>query len=83
MRHSYATAILMAGMTPAFYARQLGHYIEMFLRTYARWIDGEQNDLEMRRLEASLANRPLEPRGKTVESALEVPQNGVSEQKTQ
>ncbi len=54
MRHTYATMMLMAGMTPAFCARQLGHSIEMFLRTYSRWLDGAQNDLEMARFESSL-----------------------------
>ncbi len=38
MRHSYATSMLMAGMTPAFCARQLGHTVEMFLRTYAKLV---------------------------------------------
>ncbi|MDR5739172.1 MULTISPECIES: Arm DNA-binding domain-containing protein [unclassified Caballeronia] len=56
MRHSYATSMLMAGMTPAFCARQLGHTVEMFLRTYAKWIDGSQNDLEMARLENALTD---------------------------
>ncbi|MCE4545115.1 MULTISPECIES: hypothetical protein [unclassified Caballeronia] len=51
---TYATAMLMAGMTPAFYAKQLGHSIEMFLRIYSRWIDGAQNDIEMVRLEIAL-----------------------------
>lgn len=55
MRHSYATAMLMANMTPAFCAKQLGHSVEMFLRTYSKWIDGDQNDLEMQRLEAALS----------------------------
>lgn len=54
MRHTYATAMLMAGMTPAFCAKQLGHSVEMFLRTYSRWVDGVRNDAEMARLEASL-----------------------------
>ncbi len=54
MRHAYATAMLMAGMTPAFCAKQLGHSIEMFLRTYTKWIDGAQNEVEMGRLEAAL-----------------------------
>jgi integrase len=47
--------MLMAGMTPAFCAKQLGHSVEMFLRTYAKWIDGGQNALEMGRREASIA----------------------------
>ncbi|QCP54546.1 DUF3596 domain-containing protein [Trinickia violacea] len=56
MRHSYATAMLMAGMTPAFCAKQLGHSVEMFLTTYSKWIDGEQNEMEMARLEAALSS---------------------------
>ncbi|WP_370670994.1 hypothetical protein [Hydrogenophaga palleronii] len=55
MRHSYATAMLMAGMTPAFCAQQPDHSVDMFLRTYSKWLDGHQNDLEMQRLEASLS----------------------------
>ena len=54
-RHAYATMRLMAGMTPAFCAKQLGYSVEMFLRTYAKWIDGGQNALEMNRLEAAIA----------------------------
>jgi integrase len=64
MRHSYATAMLMAGMTPAFCAKQLGHSVEMFLRTYSKWLDGMANDLEMARLEDSLKTK----------TALELPQ---------
>ena len=55
MRHTYATAMLMAGMTPAFCARELGHSVEMFLRTYAKWVDNVRDDAEMARLESSLA----------------------------
>lgn len=54
MRHTYASSMLMAGMTPAFCARQLGHSVEMFLRTYAKWIDNQRDDAEMARLESSL-----------------------------
>jgi integrase len=43
--------MLMAGMTPALCAEQLGHSVQMFLTTYSKWLDGERNDLEMRRLE--------------------------------
>lgn len=55
MRHSYATAMLMAGMTPAFCAKQLGHSVEVFLNTYAKWLDGDQDALEMARLETSIS----------------------------
>lgn len=54
-RHTYATAMLMAGMTPAFCAKQLGHSVEMFLKTYAKWIDGNQDAAEMARLEKTIA----------------------------
>lgn len=60
-RHSYATMMLMQGVTPAFAARQMGHSVEMFLRTYARWIDGGQNAVEMAKLEALFS--PELPRG--------------------
>lgn len=57
-RHTYATIMLMQGMTPAFCARQLGHSVEMFLRTYAKWLDGSQDALEMEKLEAALGKKP-------------------------
>lgn len=53
-RHTYATMMLMAGVAPAFAAKQMGHSIQMFLSTYARWIDGQANDLEMDKLEGLL-----------------------------
>lgn len=53
-RHTYATMMLMAGMTPAFCATQLGHSTEMFFRTYSKWIHGGRNDVEMNRLESFL-----------------------------
>jgi integrase len=56
-RHTYATMMLMAGMTPAFCAKQLGHSVEMFLRTYSKWLDGGQDDLEMARIEAALSGK--------------------------
>lgn len=59
LRHTYATMMLMAGMKPAFCAKQLGHSIEMFHRTYARWIDGDRDALEMDRLEATISQAAL------------------------
>jgi integrase len=58
LRHTYATIILMAGMTSAFSAKQLGHSIEMFHSTYSKWLDGEQNDLEMQLLEQAIVRIP-------------------------
>ncbi len=58
-RHTYATIMLMSGVTPAFAAKQMGHTIQMFLTTYAKWIDGGQNAVEMGKLEGAIANSPL------------------------
>ncbi len=55
MRHTYATIMLMAGMNHSFCAKQLGHSVEMFQRTYSKWIDAQQDDAEMGRLEATLS----------------------------
>ncbi len=60
MRHTYATAMLMAGMNDAFCAGQMGHSVEVFHRTYAKWIDGVRDDLEMARLEGSIADSSLQ-----------------------
>ncbi len=57
-RHTYATMMLMAGLTPAYCANQLGHSIEMFLRTYAKWLDGERNAIEQSQLERFLGVIP-------------------------
>lgn len=53
-RHTYATAMLMAGMTPAFCAGQMGHSVDVFLRTYAKWIPGTGDKAEMAKLEQSM-----------------------------
>jgi integrase len=53
-RHTYATMLLMAGATPAWAAKQMGHSVQQFLDTYSKWIDGGQNDVEMGKLEALL-----------------------------
>ena len=59
MRHTYATVMLMAGMNHLFCAKQLGHSVEMLLRTYSKWIDGAQNDREMQLLETALSSPVL------------------------
>lgn len=55
-RHTYATMMLMAGLTPAYCAAQLGHSIEMFLTIYARWINGDRNAMEQAQLERFLGS---------------------------
>ncbi|SED40198.1 hypothetical protein SAMN05421553_2592 [Pseudomonas anguilliseptica] len=52
-RHTYATVCLMAGMTPAFVAKQLGHGVQVLLDTYARWIDSDADMLELEKLNRS------------------------------
>jgi integrase len=56
-RHTYATMMLMSGMTSAFAARQMGHSIEMFHRIYTRWLDGHTNEVELGLLEGFLAGQ--------------------------
>lgn len=55
-RHTYATMMLMAGRTPAWCAKQMGHSIEMFLSTYSKWLDGAQDSREMAGLENWLSS---------------------------
>jgi integrase len=57
-RHTYATLMLMAGMKPAFCAGQMGHSVELFLRTYAKWIPGAGDQAEMAKLEDRIAAIP-------------------------
>jgi integrase len=54
LRHTYATQLLMAGVNPAFGAKQLGHSVKEFLATYSRWLEGDADAREMRRLEAAM-----------------------------
>ena len=61
-RHTYATMMLMAGVAPAYAAKQMGHSIEMFLRTYAKWIDGADKGAEQRKLDAFISSAKVEPR---------------------
>lgn len=49
-RHTYATMCLMAGMNPAFIAAQLGHSVEMLLKTYAQWINTDDDWSQMAKL---------------------------------
>jgi len=56
-RHTYATTALMAGVNPAYIARQLGHAnTKMLFEKYARWIDGADKGAERRALETALGS---------------------------
>ena len=50
----YATMMLMTGMTPSFCAKQMGHSVEIFHSTYAKWLGTDHDDAEMQRLEDSI-----------------------------
>jgi integrase len=47
-RHTRTAEMLAGGVQPAFAAAQLGHNLEMFYRTYSKWVhelrDNEQKD---------------------------------------
>ena len=55
-RHTYATMMLMAGLQPAYSARQMGHDVAVFLSTYAKWLDGKQDKSEQDKLEKALSS---------------------------
>lgn len=53
-RHTYATVALMAGLNPAYIARQLGHAnTAMLFKHYAKWIEGADSGAEARKLEGA------------------------------
>ncbi|WP_208102207.1 hypothetical protein [Burkholderia sp. D-99] len=64
MQHVYAIAIPLAGMPPPLCAVRLKRNIEMFLTTCVKWTDGEQNALEMARLESTLLRQILSRKAK-------------------
>lgn len=70
-RHTYATLSLMAGVNPAYIAKQLGHAnLGMLLKHYGRWIDGADKGREADKLnEIFSANRPdsVPPTGDSVD----------------
>jgi integrase len=52
-RHTYATTALMAGVNPAYIARQLGHKNPtMLFKHYGKWIDGADGGFEAAKLNA-------------------------------
>ena len=54
-RHTFATVCLMAGIKPAWAARQMGHSVEMFYRVYSRWIDHADKGAERRKLDGYIS----------------------------
>ncbi|MEO6918373.1 MAG: DUF3596 domain-containing protein [Collimonas sp.] len=53
-RATYATIGLMSGARPAYMAAQLGHGLDVFYRDYAKWINDQDDDREMIKIEAQI-----------------------------
>ncbi|MGI4846550.1 MAG: Arm DNA-binding domain-containing protein [Janthinobacterium lividum] len=53
-RHTYATIGLMSGARPGFLAKQLGHSTQVFYQVYAQWVEGDDDDREMSKIEEAL-----------------------------
>ncbi|MDH5188492.1 MAG: site-specific integrase [Rhodospirillaceae bacterium] len=58
MRHTYATFGLMQGANPAFMASQLGHSQQEFFKTYAKWINSQNNQQQIAIIDSGLQNLP-------------------------
>lgn len=55
-RHTYATTALMAGVNPAYIARQMGHAnSKMLFEKYSRWIDGADKGVQRAALESAMS----------------------------
>ncbi|WP_281284244.1 tyrosine-type recombinase/integrase [Exilibacterium tricleocarpae] len=50
-RHTYASLALTAGVNPAFIANQLGHGLDMTLTIYGKYINSENDKLELAKIE--------------------------------
>lgn len=56
-RHTYASLGLTAGAKPCFLSQQLGHTLEMFFSTYAKYIKSEDDELELAKIDGFKSNR--------------------------
>lgn len=61
-RHTFATTAIMAGVNPAWVAKQMGDRLETVMRHYAQWITGKGDLAELEKINS---------RGKTGESSAE------------
>jgi len=60
MRHSFASWGLTNGLNPAYLAGQMGHSVEEFFRTYAKWVAGAHNALQMELMEWAIKQNVAE-----------------------
>lgn len=56
-RHTRASELLSTGVNPADAAKQLGHSVEMFMRTYADWVEQYAGELDPARFEGVTAEK--------------------------
>jgi len=49
-RHTFATQMLMDNVKPGFAAKILGHSLMVFFSTYAKWLEGDQTEIEMAKI---------------------------------
>ena len=55
LRHTYACDLIARGLALPLIAEQMGHEnVSTTLAHYGKWIDGDQNELEIAKLEANL-----------------------------
>lgn len=47
--------LLMDGVNSIFVANQLGHSLQMLIKRYVKWIHGEQNRIEISKLNTTVA----------------------------
>ena len=58
-RHSRAAELLSMGIAPADAAKQMGHSLQMFFKTYAEFIEEYQGNTDLSRFENSTAPKGL------------------------
>lgn len=56
LRHTRATMLLKAGVSPALAAKWLGHILQMFFQRYAKWIDDARDKEELKKMDALMAS---------------------------
>lgn len=70
-RHTYATLALMAGVNPAYIARQLGHTnTAMLFKHYSKWIDGADAGREKSKLNKVFGANLAQPNIKSADDFL-------------
>ena len=57
-RHTRAAELLSTGVQPGDAAKQLGHTLEMFLRTYSEWIEEYAGENDLSRFEGVTVHKP-------------------------